>query len=161
MALFSSFLWLSSIPLCICTTPSFLFFFFILFWGSTWGMWRFPGHGSNQCYSCWRIPQPQKHLIRATSVTYTTDHGNARSLTHWARAGIEPSTTLFLVGFVNHWATTGTPDILFYFILFLFFVYTQGIWKFLGQGLNLSHSCSLCCSYGNARAFNHCTKARN
>ena len=28
---------------------------------------------------------------------------------HWARPGIEPTTSWFLVGFVNHWATTGTP----------------------------------------------------
>ena len=41
--------------------------------------------------------------------TYTTAHGSARSLTYWARAGIEPSTSWFLVGFVNHCATTGTP----------------------------------------------------
>ena len=41
---------------------------------------------------------------------YTTAHGNARSLTHWARAGTEPATSWFLVGFVNHFATTGTPQ---------------------------------------------------
>ena len=35
--------------------------------------------------------------------------GNARSLPHWARPGIEPKTSQFLVGFVNHWATTGAP----------------------------------------------------
>ena len=28
-------------------------------------------------------------------------HGNARSLTHWAKPGIEPATSLFLVGFVS------------------------------------------------------------
>ena len=32
--------------------------------------------------------------------TYTTAHGNTRSLTHWARPGIEPTTSWFLVGFV-------------------------------------------------------------
>ena len=26
------------------------------------------------------------------------------------RPGIEATTSLFLVGFVNHWATTGTPE---------------------------------------------------
>ena len=49
--------------------------------------------------------------IRATSATYTTAHGNTESLTHWARAGIEPSTSWFLVGFVNPCATTGTPHL--------------------------------------------------
>ena len=42
-------------------------------------------------------------------MTYTTTHGNAGLLTHWARAGTEPATSWFLVGFVNHWSTLGTP----------------------------------------------------
>ena len=33
-------------------------------------------------------------------VTHTTAHGNVRSLTHWARPGIGPTTSWFLVGFV-------------------------------------------------------------
>ena len=41
-----------------------------------------PRLGSNWCYSCQPIPQPQQHRVRATSVTYTTAHCNARSLTH-------------------------------------------------------------------------------
>ena len=39
----------------------------------------------------------------------TPQLGNAGSLTHLARPGIELATSRFLVGFVNHWATTGTP----------------------------------------------------
>ena len=39
----------------------------------------------------------------------TTAHRNTGSLTHWVKPGIEPATSRFLVGFVNHWATTGTP----------------------------------------------------
>ena len=35
--------------------------------------------------------------IRAASATYTTAHGNAVSLTHWARPEIEPTTSWFLV----------------------------------------------------------------
>ena len=35
------------------------------------------------------------------SATYTTAHGNARSLTHWARPGIESTTSWLLVGFVS------------------------------------------------------------
>ena len=35
------------------------------------------------------------------SATYTTAHGNAGSLTHWARPGIEPATSWFLVRFVS------------------------------------------------------------
>ena len=40
---------------------------------------------------------------------YTTAHCNTRSLTHWARPGIEPLTSWFLVRFINHWAMMGTP----------------------------------------------------
>ena len=47
--------------------------------------------------------------IRATSENYTTAHGKARSLTHWERLGIEPASSWILVGFLNHWTTTGTP----------------------------------------------------
>ena len=38
-------------------------------------------------------PQPQQSRIWAMSSTYTIAHGNAGSLTHWARPGIEPSTS--------------------------------------------------------------------
>ena len=47
------------------------------------------------------MPEPQQRQIRAVSVTYTTVHGNAGSLTHWARPGIKPATTWFLVRFVS------------------------------------------------------------
>ena len=42
-------------------------------------------------------PQPQQHK----SVTYTTAHCNARSLTHWAKPGIEPTSSWILVRFVS------------------------------------------------------------
>jgi len=35
------------------------------------------------------------------SATYTTGHGNARSLTHCMRPGIEPISSLILVGFIT------------------------------------------------------------
>ena len=38
---------------------------------------------------------------RASSVTYTTAHSNAGSLTHWARPGIEPTSSWILVRFVS------------------------------------------------------------
>ena len=49
------------------------------------------------------------HSNRCNSVTYTTAHSNTGSLTHPVRLGIKPSTSWFLVGSINHWATTGTP----------------------------------------------------
>ena len=41
----------------------------------------------------------------ATSGTYTTAHGNAKSLTHWTRPGIEPESLWILVGLITCWAT--------------------------------------------------------
>ena len=36
------------------------------------------------------MPEPQQHGIQAASVTYIAACGNARSLTHWDKLGIEP-----------------------------------------------------------------------
>ena len=47
--------------------------------------------------------------IRAKSATYTTAHGNAGSLTHWARPGIKLASWWILVRFLTCWATMGTP----------------------------------------------------
>ena len=70
---------------------------------------RFPGKGSNRSYGCWPMPQPQQRQILAASATYTTAHGNARSLTHRARPGLEPASSWMLTGLVNRWAPTGVP----------------------------------------------------
>ena len=83
---------------------SFLFFF-LAFQGRPRGTWQFPGQGSNQNYSCQPTPRPQQHGIRAASVTYTAAHGNARSLTHRARLGIESASSWILVKFVSIMAT--------------------------------------------------------
>ena len=40
-------------------------------------------------------------MIWTVSATYTTTQGNAGSSTHWARPGIEPSTSWLLVRFVS------------------------------------------------------------
>ena len=66
------------------------FFFFFAFQGYTSGMWRFPGQGVKS-----ELPLP----------AYATAHGDAGSLTHWARPVIKPTTSWFLVGFVS---MTGT-----------------------------------------------------
>ena len=55
------------------------------------------------------IPQPQQCRIQAMFATYTTVHGNTRSLTHWVRPGMEPVSSWMLVRFINRWATMGTP----------------------------------------------------
>ena len=40
---------------------------------------------------------------------------------HWARPRIEPATPWFLVGFINHWAKTGTPHISLCFYHYIIF----------------------------------------
>ena len=63
----------------------FFCFFFSCLWsfqGCTYSIWRFPGQGSNQGYSCQSMPQPQQCQIRAASSTYTTAHGNTGSIAH-------------------------------------------------------------------------------
>ena len=39
--------------------------------------------------------------VGSTSSTYTTAHRNTRSLTHWARPGIDPASSWILVGFIS------------------------------------------------------------
>ena len=46
------------------------------------------------------------------TATYITTHSNAGSLTHWMRPGVESVSSQILVGFVNRWATKGTPYII-------------------------------------------------
>ena len=55
------------------------------------------------------MPQPQQSQIQATSVTFSTAHGNAGFLTQWLRPGIEPTSSWILVGFITPWATVRTP----------------------------------------------------
>ena len=43
-----------------------------------------------------------------------TAHSNARSLSHGARPGIELETSWFLVEFINHCTTMGTPGVCFW-----------------------------------------------
>ena len=45
------------------------------------------------------------------------------------------------------------------FVFHSFFSSTQGTWKFPGQGWNLSCSCNLHCSCGNAESLTYCATA--
>ena len=65
------------------------------------GIWRFPDKGLNRSCSCWPTPRPQQCEIWAKSATHTTVHGNAESLTHWSRPGIETVSSWMLVRFVS------------------------------------------------------------
>ena len=84
-----------------------------LFYCWTWGIWRFPGQGSNGSCCCQTIAEPQQHGIPATSVSYTTAQHNAWSPTHWARPGIKATTTWMLVRFVNLCTMAGTSSVFF------------------------------------------------
>ena len=85
--------------------PYFFFFFFFVFF-----LYRVTlvALGSSQArglnWSCchWPAPEPQQHQIRAASENYTIVHANTGSLTHWARPGIEPATSWFLVWFISN-----------------------------------------------------------
>ena len=76
----------------------FILFLFVCFFRSA--PTAYGGSQANQSCSRWPTPQPQLCQIWAASLTYATARGNARSLTHWVRPGIEPATLWFLVGFV-------------------------------------------------------------
>ena len=91
----------------------FLLLLFVCFLGPHPRHMEVPGQGSNRSYSCRPTPQLQPHQIPAASVTYTTAHDSARSLTPlseargWTRNLMVPSRIHF------HCTTTGTPR--FYF----------------------------------------------
>ena len=79
------------------------------------GIWKFLCYRSNwSCSCCWSTLQPQQCGIQAMSATYTAAHGNAGSLTHWARPGIEPASSLILVRFVSAEPWWELPFLLLY-----------------------------------------------
>ena len=92
-------------PLCPKRTPKcalHFFFFFVFFFAISSAA---PvAYGSSQA----------RGQIGAVATGLRQSHSNAGSLTHWARAGIEPANSQFLVGFVNHSTTTGTPALHFW-----------------------------------------------
>ena len=78
------------------TKPPFLFFIFIyLFW-----IFRVASTVWESCQASGWIGA----VAAGLSATCTTVHSNARSLTRWARPGIEPLSSRILVGFI-----TGEP----------------------------------------------------
>ena len=91
-----------------------IFIFFLLFRSAPAAYGRSQARGrTGATAACRPTPQPQQCRIWVTSATYTTAQGNDRSLTLWARPGIEPASSWILVGFFNHWTMTGTPIFIF------------------------------------------------
>ena len=82
--------------------------------GHTCRIWKFPGQGLNWSCSCWPTLQPQWTQIWATSETYTTAHGNTVYLTHWARPGIEPTSSWIQAGFISTAPQWETPMFIFW-----------------------------------------------
>ena len=79
------------------------FHFFFFFLGPHLWHLEVPRLRSILSCGCQRTPQsqPQPHQIWAMSTTCTTAHGNAGSLTHWVRLGVEPASSWILVGFAS------------------------------------------------------------
>ena len=104
-------------------------------------------------------------------MTYTTAHGTAESLTHWAGPEIEPASWLLirLVSTEPQWQLLLPVFLLGYlsliidlwegfFVCFLvFFGHTCGMWKFPGQRSDLHHSKSPSHCSDNTRSLTHCT----
>ena len=67
---------------------------FFSFYGQTcsiWSSWARDLIGA--AAEATAMPQPWRHWIWATSVTYTAACGNTGSLTHWVRSGIKPTSS--------------------------------------------------------------------
>ena len=90
------------------TTRFFSIIIFFSFYGCNCHLWRFPGQESNWSCSCRPVPQPPKCQIWVTSVTYAAVCSNAG-----ARPGIKSHSQRHNVGFLNCWAISETPIILY------------------------------------------------
>ena len=62
-------------------------FVFFSFYSHIQGIWKFPGQGLNWSCTYRLTSQLQKHWIQAATCS------NDRSLTHWSRPGIKPSSS--------------------------------------------------------------------
>ena len=91
------------------------------------------------------------HSSLTSSVTYTTAHSTARSLTHWARPGIKPTSSWMLVRFTNGLATMGTSktpvnSYLLYQYRHIFWkpsvVFINYIYNLTKQSIFVAHVCS-------------------
>ena len=111
--------------------------FLFCFQGHRCSIWRFPVQGWNWSYSCRPTPEPQQHGIRDMSVTYTTAHGNTKSLTHWVRPGDWTQVLMDASQVRQVLSHDGNSYLYFHFSLGIFFFlipcHTCSIWKFPGH----------------------------
>ena len=107
-----------------------------------------PRLGLNRSSSCQSMPQPLQ--IRGASATHTRAYGNAGSLTHWARAGIEPMSSWVLVGFFAAEPQWELQEVL------NSFGRAHSMRKFPGQGSIPHHSSNLSHSSDSDRSLTCC-----
>ena len=106
-----------------------LFFFFFLFFSLFFSRPAPMAFGSSQARGQIGAVAtgPCPHHIPALSATYTTAHGNARTLTHWVRPGIKPMSSWTLVGFVTSELQWEPPH-----LIFSTYVIWVSVWWLLG-----------------------------
>ena len=107
----------------------FFFFFLLLLWPHLQYM-EVPRPGVELELQLRPTPQPWKHQIGATFTTYTTTHGNTRSLTHWARPGIKLASSWGQCQVFNPLSHKGN------FRNAFFLLNNNGLW-FMGQNKTL------------------------
>ena len=97
----------------------FFVFFVLLFRSVPVAYGSFQARGQLGAVAAGLYHSHSKHGIQATSATHTIAQRNSGSLTHLARPGTKPASSWILVGFINHWATMGTPIFFFFNIILL------------------------------------------
>ena len=87
--------------------------FFCSFYGRICSTWNFLSQGPIQSCHYRLTPQPEQHQIQAYLWLMLPLVATPDPLTHWARPGIQPTSSWILVGFLTHWATIGAPPSVF------------------------------------------------
>ena len=77
------------------------FLFLSFFQGRTLSICRFPGWGWIRAVAVGLCHSHSNARSRAMSATYIIAHGNAGSLTHWAKLGNEPASSWLLIRFIS------------------------------------------------------------
>ena len=91
----------------------FFFFFFFVFLGLHPRHTEIPWLGAELELQQLTYTTATATHFWAACMTYTTAHSNTGSLTHWAGPGIGPRSSWIQLRFVNSWAVTGTPHLVY------------------------------------------------
>ena len=104
-----------------CKFWSFSFFFS---WLHLWHT-EVPRLGVEPELRLWSTSQPWQHWIQATSATYAAACGITGSLTHWARPGIKPASSLTLCRVLNLLSHNRNSWSFFFPFIFAEFLFPQ------------------------------------